>query len=86
MTGTGESTLIETLALQDIERGNGFALIDPHGDLVARVAARRSWIAIHCGVNSLRASSIGSTTQAESHFAISARPKNAQRFDLFQRG
>jgi type IV secretory pathway TraG/TraD family ATPase VirD4 len=39
-TGTGKSTLIETLALQDLERGNGFALIDPHGDLVARVAAR----------------------------------------------
>src|SRR5437660_12209774 len=38
-TGTGKSTLIETMALQDLERGNGFALIDPHGDLVARVAA-----------------------------------------------
>jgi hypothetical protein len=36
----GKSTLIETMALQDLERGNGFALIDPHGDLVARVAAR----------------------------------------------
>ena len=39
-TGTGKSTLIETMALQDLERGSGFALIDPHGDLVARVAAR----------------------------------------------
>jgi hypothetical protein len=39
-TGTGKSTLIETLALQDLERGNGFALIDPHGDLVARLAYR----------------------------------------------
>jgi DNA helicase HerA-like ATPase len=39
-TGTGKSTLLETIALQDLERGNGFALIDPHGDLVARVAAR----------------------------------------------
>jgi type IV secretory pathway TraG/TraD family ATPase VirD4 len=39
-TGTGKSTLIETMAHQDLERGNGFALIDPHGDLVARVAAR----------------------------------------------
>ena len=39
-TGTGKSTLIETMALHDLERGNGFALIDPHGDLVARVAAR----------------------------------------------
>lgn len=39
-TGTGKSSLIETMALQDLERGNGFALIDPHGDLVARVATR----------------------------------------------
>ena len=38
-TGTGKSTLLETMALQDLERGNGFALIDPHGDLVARIAA-----------------------------------------------
>ena len=39
-TGTGKSTLMENMALQDLERGNGFALIDPHGDLVARIAAR----------------------------------------------
>jgi len=39
-TGTGKSTLLEKMALQDLERGNGFALIDPHGDLVARIAAR----------------------------------------------
>ena len=39
-TGTGKSTLLENMALQDLERGNGFALIDPHGNLVGRVAAR----------------------------------------------
>jgi type IV secretory pathway TraG/TraD family ATPase VirD4 len=39
-TGTGKSTLIERMALQDLECGNGFALIDPHGDLVERVADR----------------------------------------------
>jgi hypothetical protein len=39
-TGTGKSTLLETMALQDLECGNGFALIDPHGDLVSRIAAR----------------------------------------------
>jgi type IV secretory pathway TraG/TraD family ATPase VirD4 len=38
-TGTGKSTLIETMALQDIARGHGVALIDPHGDLVERVNA-----------------------------------------------
>jgi len=38
-TGTGKSTLLETMALQDIKLGRGLALIDPHGDLVERVAA-----------------------------------------------
>lgn len=36
-TGTGKSTLIEAMARQDLEAGRGFALIDPHGDLVERV-------------------------------------------------
>jgi type IV secretory pathway TraG/TraD family ATPase VirD4 len=39
-TGTGKSTLIETMVLQDIERGHGLALIDPHGDLAERVVAQ----------------------------------------------
>jgi type IV secretory pathway TraG/TraD family ATPase VirD4 len=38
-TGTGKSTLLETMARQDLEKGNAFALIDPHGDLAERVAA-----------------------------------------------
>lgn len=33
-TGVGKSTLLKTLALQDLHAGRGFALIDPHGDLV----------------------------------------------------
>ena len=37
-TGTGKSTLLETMARQDLGRGNGFALIDPHGALVERIA------------------------------------------------
>jgi type IV secretory pathway TraG/TraD family ATPase VirD4 len=39
-TGTGKSTLLEIMALHDLALGNGFALIDPHGDLVERIAAR----------------------------------------------
>jgi DNA helicase HerA-like ATPase len=38
-TGVGKSTLLETLALQDLAAGRGFALIDPHGDLVERIFA-----------------------------------------------
>ncbi len=37
-TGVGKSTLLETLARQDLAAGRGFALIDPHGDLAERVA------------------------------------------------
>lgn len=33
-TGTGKSTFLENLALQDMLSGNGFAFIDPHGDVV----------------------------------------------------
>jgi type IV secretory pathway VirB4 component len=36
-TGTGKTTLIETMALQDIHAGRGLCVIDPHGDLVARL-------------------------------------------------
>src|SRR5262249_1713540 len=39
-TGTGKSTLLENMAVQDLEQGNGFALIDPHGELVDRIASR----------------------------------------------
>ena len=39
-TGTGKSTLLEGMALQDIANGNGLALIDPLGDLAERVASR----------------------------------------------
>jgi type IV secretory pathway TraG/TraD family ATPase VirD4 len=36
-TGTGKSTLLGNMAAQDLAGGNGFALIDPHGDLVERL-------------------------------------------------
>lgn len=38
-TGTGKSTLLETLARQDIEHGQGVCVIDPHGDLAERLVA-----------------------------------------------
>jgi len=38
-TGVGKSTLIETLAREDLSAGRGFALIDPHGDLVEKIVA-----------------------------------------------
>ncbi len=38
-TGVGKSTLIETLAHQDLSAGRGFALVDPHGDLVEKIVS-----------------------------------------------
>lgn len=39
-TGTGKSTLLANLALQDAANGIGVCLIDPHGDLAEAVADR----------------------------------------------
>lgn len=36
-TGTGKSTLLETLVRQDMNNGEGLALLDPHGDLVEKL-------------------------------------------------
>ncbi len=33
-TGTGKSTLIANMAIEDIRKGKGVAVIDPHGDLI----------------------------------------------------
>ena len=39
-TGVGKSTLLETLMRHDLSAGHGFALLDPHGDLVEKVLAK----------------------------------------------
>jgi hypothetical protein len=36
-TGTGKSTLLFNLIRQDIENGEGLAVLDPHGDLIDRI-------------------------------------------------
>lgn len=38
-TGTGKSTLLKTLFMQDVAQGRGAILIDPHGDLAGQVAS-----------------------------------------------
>lgn len=39
-SGTGKSTLLVSMITQDIAAGNGFAVLDPHGDLIDDVLAR----------------------------------------------
>jgi hypothetical protein len=36
-TGTGKSTFLENLALQDMLEGKGFAFVDPHGDTAEKL-------------------------------------------------
>lgn len=38
-TGTGKSTFLENLALQDMINGEGFCFIDPHGDTAEKLLA-----------------------------------------------
>lgn len=39
-TGTGKSTLLETLMMNDLLKGQGFAVLDPHGDLIKRIRSQ----------------------------------------------
>lgn len=39
-TGTGKSTLLETFMMEDVRRGHGFAVLDPHGDLIQKIKAQ----------------------------------------------
>ena len=39
-TGTGKSTLMESMILQDIRAGRGLAVIDPHGEMVDSILGR----------------------------------------------
>lgn len=39
-TGVGKSTLLANMVISDAERGNGFAMFDPHGDIVEDIMAR----------------------------------------------
>ncbi|HEY3569945.1 MAG TPA: type IV secretion system DNA-binding domain-containing protein [Thermoanaerobaculia bacterium] len=38
-TGTGKSTLLKTLMREDLRNGEGFALLDPHGDLADEIVS-----------------------------------------------
>lgn len=42
-TGTGKSTLLETLMTDDVRKNFGFALLDPHGDLVKKIKSQIPW-------------------------------------------
>ena len=36
-TGMGKTNLLETMIIQDIQRGKGVAVVDPHGELVENI-------------------------------------------------
>ncbi|MBN2197680.1 type IV secretion system DNA-binding domain-containing protein [Candidatus Wolfebacteria bacterium] len=38
-TGTGKSTLLTNMAIDDIKQGKGISVIDPHGDLIEKIIA-----------------------------------------------
>ena len=36
-TGTGKTTLLENMAIQDIQKGKGLAIVDPHGEFAEKM-------------------------------------------------
>ena len=49
-TGSGKTKFLEFLIQQDIEKGNGFGVIDPHGDLIEDI---KGFLACHKDENGL---------------------------------
>ncbi|MBS1586023.1 MAG: type IV secretion system DNA-binding domain-containing protein [Bacteroidetes bacterium] len=39
-TGTGKSTFLQKIIMQDVEQGHGIAVLDPHGDLIDGIVSR----------------------------------------------
>ena len=39
-TGTGKSSLLSSMALQDIQNGEGIGMLDPHGDLIDDILSK----------------------------------------------
>ena len=39
-TGTGKSTFLQKIIIQDIDQGHGIAVLDPHGDLIDSIVSR----------------------------------------------
>src|SRR5690348_9321338 len=48
-TGTGKSTFIENVLIQDIEAGMGACLIEPHRDLTEHIINRCKWDRVNRG-------------------------------------
>src|SRR5450755_3006590 len=46
-TGTGKSTLIENLVVDDVKNGLGVCVIDPHGDLTNAIISRLAYLSEH---------------------------------------
>ena len=36
-TGTGKTELLKNMAIQDIQNGNGVAVVDPHGEFAEKM-------------------------------------------------
>ena len=70
-SGTGKSTLLFNLIQQDIEKGEGIAVLDPHGDLIdqilgasSRSNALRTWCWLTRPTNNIPSASTSSPRTA----------------------
>ena len=70
-TGTGKSTLLQTLFMQDIQTGRGSILLDPHGDLSSAIA-RETPV---CRQGNLRYIDIADDTLSIGYNPLKAVPK-----------
>ena len=70
-TGTGKSTLLQTLFMQDVINGRGCILLDPHGDLSSAIARETP----ECHQGRLRYVDVANAENAHGYNPLKAVPK-----------
>jgi hypothetical protein len=70
-TGSGKTKFIEFLIRQDIEKGNGFAVIDPHGDLIEDV---KGFLSYHYGHQNSLAEKVVLINPSDPDYTVTFNP------------
>ena len=74
-TGTGKTKFLEFLIRQDINRGHGFGVVDPHGDLFEDVKGYLAWWRASLATKTSATESSSSTRPTHSSPSPSTRSK-----------
>jgi len=77
-TGTGKTKFLEFLIQQDIQEENGFAVIDPHGDLIEDIKGFLAYFSLASGQESLLSDRLVLIEPTNPRFTVTFNPLEKQ--------